>query len=159
MKEQATDLLTRLQRLNKQQILDRLKEMDPTLFEHLVALLFELRGYKAETVGKSGDEGVDVRLQKGKISAVAQCKRYADSVGQPTVRDLYGTMLHNTADERSRRAIHDRYLWPVEFDKRVVHTATSQGGHQMFNCRNRCSSLIAQARIQWGHFDHVPQCR
>lgn len=97
--QQATEQLARLQRLNKQQILDQLKEMDPALFEVLVAVLFVRRGYTAETVGQSGDEGVDIRLSKGGSRGIAQCKRYADSVGQPTVRDLYGTLLHNNADE------------------------------------------------------------
>lgn len=123
MKNEATDLLARLQRYNKQQVLDRLKQTDPMLFEHLVALLFEHRGFRTETVGKSGDEGVDVRLQKGSFSAVVQCKRYADSVGQPTVRDLYGTMMHNNADEAylvttaqiTRQAQEWAYGKPIKF--------------------------------------------
>lgn len=97
--KQAWEQLTHFQRLNKQQILDRLKTIDPSLFEHLVAILFGQQGFQTDTVGKSGDEGVDVRLTKGNASAVVQCKRYADTVGQPTVRDLYGTMLHNEADK------------------------------------------------------------
>ncbi|MEM7535456.1 MAG: restriction endonuclease, partial [Chloroflexota bacterium] len=73
--------------------------MDPIVFEHLTAALFERRGYETETTIASGDEGVDVTIRKGDTLAVVQCKRYEGSVGQPTIRDLYGTMFHNNADE------------------------------------------------------------
>ena len=41
------------------------------------------------------DGGVDVLLtdDRGR-QAVVQCKRYRQNVGEPIVRDLYGTMIH-----------------------------------------------------------------
>lgn len=97
--EAAQRELRRLESLDAQTRLVALREMAPTLFEHLTAALFEQQEYTARTVGASGDEGVDVLLRKGKLTSVVQCKRYRDTVGQSTIRDLYGTMIHNQAAE------------------------------------------------------------
>lgn len=96
---QAARELEHLRTLGQPSALARLKQIDPTVFEFLTALLFEERGYPAVTTGKPGDEGVDVLLQDGEYVGVVQCKRYDGSVGQPTIRDLYGTMFHNGAEE------------------------------------------------------------
>ena len=99
LEEEGASQLRRIQSLNKPRALDALQALDPLVFEHLVAALFKRRGFRATAVGATGDEGVDVRLRKRLSSAVVQCKRYKGSVGQPVVRDLYGTMLHNDAKE------------------------------------------------------------
>lgn len=97
--DEAAAALTRLWAMDQPAALAYLKQMDPTVFEHLTALLFEERGYPAAASGKPGDEGVDVLLRDGEYVGVVQCKRYDGSVGQPTIRDLYGTMMHNNAEE------------------------------------------------------------
>ncbi|MEZ4661688.1 MAG: restriction endonuclease [Caldilineaceae bacterium] len=99
LRTEAAHALERLQRMDKEQALTHLRALDPIVFEHLTALLFERRGFAAQAVGASGDEGVDVLLRRGDRTAVVQCKRYDGSVGQPTVRDLYGAMMHNRAAE------------------------------------------------------------
>jgi restriction system protein len=73
--------------------------MDPIDFEKFVGQLFRRMGYKVETTAASGDEGIDLILRRGRRTAVVQCKRYGGTVGQPVVRDLYGTMIHTGADE------------------------------------------------------------
>lgn len=95
----AARQLDRLREMSQPAALAALKQMDPTIFELMTALLFEERGYPATSSGKPGDEGVDVLLQDGDYVGVVQCKRYDGSVGQPTIRDLYGTMMHNQAEE------------------------------------------------------------
>ena len=77
--------------------LEQLQKLDPVEFEEFCGYLYERRGYKAHMTATSGDEGVDLLLKKGNRTEVVQCKRYQGSVGQPTVRDMYGTMLHNNA--------------------------------------------------------------
>ena len=101
LRKEGKAQLRRLQRLNKTTALTQLKRMDPILFEYLVAALFEQRGYKTSLTVTSGggDEGVDILIRKGLKKGVVQCKRYEGSVGQPVIRDLYGTMLHNRAGE------------------------------------------------------------
>jgi len=92
--------LRKVTRMNKTKALTYLKAMDPIVFEFLTAALFEQEGYKVKTTVASGDEGVDVLAvkRKGLKKVVIQCKRYSGSVGQPTIRDLYGTMMHNRAN-------------------------------------------------------------
>ncbi len=80
---------------------DQLFKLSPKAFEHYVADLFQQKGYQVVVRGKSGDHGVDLELfGSGHKRAIVQCKRYRDTVGEVTVRDLYGTLLH----ERASRA-------------------------------------------------------
>ncbi len=88
-------------RLADAQKLQDLLAMDPEKFESLVAQLFRAYGYQARRAGGNFDHGVDVVIYNNKGEKwIAQCKRYKGSVGEPIVRDLYGTMLH----ERAQRA-------------------------------------------------------
>lgn len=80
--------------------LDAMKRMDPIEFEHYVGYLYEQDGYKAYTTVASGDEGIDLFVSKRRQTTVVQVKRYAGTVGQPVVRDLYGVMIHT----KSQRA-------------------------------------------------------
>ena len=83
-----------------QTILDRedLYAMSPAEFEQFVGRLFRAKGYRVKLRGKSGDMGVDVEVRNanGK-KAIVQCKRYRNTVGPKTVRELYGTLIHERA--------------------------------------------------------------
>ena len=69
--------------------------MPPREFEAFVAQVFRQRGFRVWDVRFQGDHGVDLQLiTPDGVPAVAQIKRYADTVGEPTVRDLYGTMIN-----------------------------------------------------------------
>ncbi len=72
--------------------------LSPRQFEDLVAAYFERNGHAVERLGRSGDHGIDllVRSKDGE-KWVVQCKRWKASVGEPTVRDLYGVMHHEGA--------------------------------------------------------------
>ena len=72
--------------------------LSPGDFEVYVGQLFRQKGYRVKLRGGSGDLGVDVELRKrdGK-KAVVQCKRYRTTVGSETVRELYGTLIHERA--------------------------------------------------------------
>lgn len=79
--------------------LDELKAMTPIEFEEWVAARFKDRGYKVKTTAVSGDHGIDLVARRENEKVVIQCKRYRDStVGEPVMRDLYGTMQHEAAD-------------------------------------------------------------
>ncbi|MEU3484472.1 restriction endonuclease [Streptomyces massasporeus] len=73
-----------------------LYDMDPIVFESLVADLFRAMGMQAVTTQRSNDGGVDVDatdptpIRGGKI--VVQVKRYRNTVPPTAVRDLYGTV-------------------------------------------------------------------
>ena len=82
-----------------------LASMDWGDFEHLVRELFEKefasRGGEVKITQASADGGVDAvafdpdPITEGKI--VIQAKRYTRTVGVSAVRDLYGTMQHESA--------------------------------------------------------------
>ena len=95
LNRQSRQKFDRIHRLNQ------VKNMDPIEFERYVGYLYQKQGYRVAMTVTSGDEGVDLYLRRGLSTAVVQCKRYSGTVGQPTVRDLYGAMVHNKA----RRAI------------------------------------------------------
>lgn len=77
--------------------LEQMQKMDPVKFEWFVGWVYEQRGYTVHTTVTSGDEGIDLELWRSGKKVVVQCKRYKGTVGQPTVRDMYGTMHHSGA--------------------------------------------------------------
>ena len=70
-------------------------------FEKLIGSLFQKMGFEVEVTQSSGDGGVDViayynnPVFKGKY--LVQCKHWNQQVGQPEIRDLYGTVMHDKA--------------------------------------------------------------
>lgn len=96
---QSVNKIQETQHFNHIRQLDEIRQLDPVAFERFVGSLFEKMGYQVQTTPLSGDEGIDLILRKGTKLAIVQCKRYENSVGQPVVRDLYGAMVHNKADE------------------------------------------------------------
>jgi Restriction endonuclease/Topoisomerase DNA binding C4 zinc finger len=75
-----------------------LKSMDPREFEILVCHLYEIQGYAVELTSYGGDGGIDAYLRLDSHLTLLQCKRYKGSVGEPAIRDLYGTITHEEAD-------------------------------------------------------------
>ena len=79
--------------------LDELKAMTPIEFEEWVGARFGDLGYAVKTTALVGDHGVDLVARRDGEKVIIQCKRYLDAaVGEPTLRDLYGTMQHEGAD-------------------------------------------------------------
>jgi restriction system protein len=81
----------------KDDLLARMKAMDPSAFERLCQrLLREADFEKVEVTGRSGDGGIDgvglLRLGLLSFPTYFQCKRYAGSVGAGAVRDFRGAM-------------------------------------------------------------------
>ncbi len=85
-------------RLADARSLEALMALSPDDFERLVAELFASYGHQAQVAGGASDHGVDVIVQSAQGEKwVVQCKRYAGSVGEPVVRDLFGTLQHEAA--------------------------------------------------------------
>jgi hypothetical protein len=70
------------------------QRLSPRAFEELCAAIARAWGYRAQTVGKSGDGGIDVEMWRDGDYVVAQCKRYTGTVPISKVRDFYGAMMH-----------------------------------------------------------------
>jgi hypothetical protein len=76
--------------------LEELQTMTPSEFEECVAQrIFDRQGYHVVNVRDTKDGGVDILVtdEHGR-QAIVQCKRYRANVGEPILRDLYGTMIH-----------------------------------------------------------------
>jgi HJR/Mrr/RecB family endonuclease len=73
---------------------DDLINLTPIEFEKWVKKnIFEKEGWQALETKKTGDGGIDLVLWKDKEKSIAQCKRFRGTVGQPMLRDFYGTMM------------------------------------------------------------------
>lgn len=79
--------------------LKQIMRLTPSEFEEYVSRrLFERQGYSVVNTRDVKDNGIDILVTDSEgRRAVVQCKRYRGTVGEPIVRDLYGTMIHNDA--------------------------------------------------------------
>jgi tetratricopeptide (TPR) repeat protein len=77
--------------------LTELQKLNPIKFEELIGEIFSRMGYSITLTKASGDQGVDLFIRKNGQLGIIQCKRYRGDVGQPVVRDFFGTMIHNQA--------------------------------------------------------------
>lgn len=85
--------------VSKIRLPEYLEKMHPQEFEHLICDLFKKMGYEVEETPYSGDGGIDGLLKKNGDSFILQCKRVKGSVGEPVLRDLFGTMHANDTKE------------------------------------------------------------
>jgi restriction system protein len=85
----------------KDQLLAKLKSIEPAAFERLAQRLLRESGFvKVEVTGKTGDGGIDgtgiLQLSLMSFHVLFQCKRYQGSVGAGAVRDFRGAMMGRT---------------------------------------------------------------
>jgi len=72
--------------------------MSDVELEKFAAQVYKKMGYRVQHIGETGDHGVDVMLVNPKNQKeVVQCKQWNKQIGEPVVRDLYGTMAHEHA--------------------------------------------------------------
>ena len=93
---------TRVQNENRQAY-EGIDTLSGVEFERVCKRLLESMGFTVETTKASGDGGIDLigyntqPLLSGKY--IIQCKRYAGSVGEPIIRDLYGVVTSERANK------------------------------------------------------------
>ena len=77
-------------------LLDSISQISPDAFERLVVDLLEKMGYgKGETVGRSGDGGIDGIINQdalGLEKVYIQAKRWQNQVGEPAIRNFSGSL-------------------------------------------------------------------
>jgi len=75
-------------------VIDDLLRLTPVEFEKWVKQnVFEKSGWNVEETKVTGDGGIDLVLNKDGEHSIAQCKRFKNTVGEPVLRDFYGTMM------------------------------------------------------------------
>jgi len=81
--------------------LDHLRETPWKDFEYLVAEAYRRQGYDVEySLGRGADGGVDLTLRKDGHRSLVQCKQWkVFSVGAPVVREMFGLLTAEKADE------------------------------------------------------------
>lgn len=76
----------------------RLRTVTPEAFEQWVGERFESLGYVVHRTPFRGDHGIDLSVERQGERAIVQCKHWpARSVGEPVLRDLFGTLTHGAA--------------------------------------------------------------
>lgn len=68
-------------------------------FEQELAYLYSQFGYDIALTPASGDQGIDIVLNKDGREYIVQCKAHKKPIGPAVARELYGTLLHSKADE------------------------------------------------------------
>ena len=63
-------------------------------FEGIMAELFKKLGYTVSVTKGSGDEGIDLFLEKEGLRTGVQCKRWKTMIGQRVIREFYGSLIH-----------------------------------------------------------------
>jgi len=81
--------------------LEKLREIQWKDFEYLVAEAFRRQGYTVEySLGRGADGGVDLTLRRDGRMSLVQCKQWkVFSVGAPVIREMFGLMTAEQADE------------------------------------------------------------
>ncbi len=94
--EQIAVLYRELSDRLAEELLERVKRVSPADFERLVVRLLEKMGYgRGETVGRSGDGGIDGIINQdalGLEKMYIQAKRWQSQVGEPEIRNFSGSL-------------------------------------------------------------------
>ena len=83
----------------RDQVLNKLLELEPSAFERLIQRLLRESGFvQVQVTGKSGDGGIDGKgiMKLGGLldfHVIFQCKRYKGSVSPSQIRDFRGAMV------------------------------------------------------------------
>lgn len=87
--------------VDQQTSLESLRASPWKQFEFLVAEAFRRQGYQVEfSLSRGADGGVDLILRKENRTSLVQCKQWkVFSVGAPIVREMFGLMTTEHADE------------------------------------------------------------
>jgi len=78
--------------------LEFLLQLSPRRFQELMWIIFRELGWEVRETPFSQDSGSDGLLTRNGTTMVLQCKRYRRDIGEPIVRDLYGTYMHFKAN-------------------------------------------------------------
>ena len=94
--EQIAALYRELSGRLAEELLERVKRVSPDSFERLVVSLLEKMGYgQGQTVGRSGDGGIDGIINQdalGLEKVYIQAKRWESQVGEPEIRNFSGSL-------------------------------------------------------------------
>lgn len=123
-------------------------------FENLCQALLQKAGFDVETTKASGDGGIDLiaRNHQSFFSGkyIIQCKRYAGSVGEPVVRDLYGVVMAERANKGILLTTGHFTVSAVRFaSDKNLELIDGEGLSQLLSTHN----LVNRSKpVQYDHF-------
>ncbi len=87
--------------LDQQTSLESIRALPWKQFEFLVAEAYRRQSYQVEfSLGRGADGGVDLTLRRAGRMSIVQCKQWkVFSVGAPVIREMFGLMTAEGADE------------------------------------------------------------
>ena len=87
--------------VDEQTSLESLRDTSWKNFEFLVAEAYRRQGYQVEySLGRGADGGVDLVLRQAGRTLLVQCKQWkVFSVGAPVIREMFGLLTAERADE------------------------------------------------------------
>ncbi|MEQ1600507.1 MAG: restriction endonuclease [Methylophilaceae bacterium] len=113
--------------LDEQSGIDSVRSMSWQEFELLVGEAFRRKGYEVKENGGGGaDGGIDLVLYKNGKKSIVQCKRWKTfSIGVPLIRELYGVMTAERANDcifvssgnytaEARLFAEDKPIWLID---------------------------------------------
>jgi len=113
--------------LDEQSSLESVRAMSWQEFELLVGEAFRRKGYEVKENGGGGaDGGIDLVLNKNGKKSIVQCKRWKTfSIGVPLIRELYGVMTAERANDcifvssgnytaEARLFAEDKPIWLID---------------------------------------------
>jgi len=113
-------------------VADKFNQMSGIDFEKWVADYFRKQNFEVKETNVTGDHGIDIFLYEDSIlKAAVQCKRWDSSIGEPTVREFYGSLLHSKAptgyifatSSFTQQAINfseDKPIKLIDFEKMIL---------------------------------------
>jgi restriction system protein len=117
----------RIKLLDKQSGIESIRDMSWQDFELLVGEAFRRKGFEVKENGGGGaDGGIDLVLNKNGKKSIVQCKRWKTfSIGVPLIRELYGVMTSERANDcifvssgnytaEARLFAEDKPIWLID---------------------------------------------
>ena len=132
-------------------LLDRVRNASPTMFEALLVNLFIAMGYggstenAGRTLGRTGDDGVDGVIDQDPLGVdqiYLQAKRYAvgNNVGAGAIRDFFGALS-------LKRATKGIFVTTSAFSEAAIKTASGLGNRIVLIDGVELSRLMLQYNI------------
>lgn len=113
--------------LDQQSSIESIRDMSWQEFELLVGEAFRRKGFEVRENGGGGaDGGIDLILTKNGKKSIVQCKRWKTfSIGVPLIRELYGVMTAERANDcifvssgnytaEARLFAEDKPIWLID---------------------------------------------
>jgi len=111
---------------NFKNYLRNLLKKDGNKFEKECEKILKQNGWKTKKIGKSGDNGVDIFAQKGKLKVAIQCKNFKGKVDNKAVQEIYAGKDYYRLNTKFKSEFDSQYGIVVYRNKEKKYTAPAK---------------------------------